>query len=321
MYAIRIAETGGVDALRYEQVDAPAPAAGEALVKNLVIGVNFIDTYQRSGLYPLPLPATLGVEAGGVVSAVGAGVDSNLVGKEVVYFGRYKSYAEYSAVPVDALSAIPHAIDIDSATAIYTQGLTAHYLLHDVFPLRGNEWVVVLAAAGGVGRLLCQWAHRKGARVIGAVSSEYKESIVREAGVEHCIRYDREPLRERIRELTRGEGADVVFDSVGKKTIRDSMQALRRRGMLVSYGQSSGAVESVPLQDVARGSLFLTRPTIFDYITTPSELAMRAEGLFAAVELGIISPLVYKQLSLSEAGQAHTLLESRQSTGKLLLRP
>ncbi len=323
MRAVRIHTTGGVDVLNYETVPDPVAKEGEVIVCNQAIGVNFIDTYHRSGLYSADLPATLGLEGAGEIVAVGKGVAPSAVGTRVVYFGKYGAYAEYSAVPAARVVGLPVGglVDTACAAAVFVQGLTAHYLVHNVFPIQGGEQILVYAAAGGVGRLLCQWARRKGARVIGVVSTTEKEDIARKAGAEDIIRRDREPIVERVNKITNNRGVDAVFDSVGKATIDASLEALTVRGMLVSYGQSSGMVAGIAPSALAARSLFLSRPSLFHYIADREELKMRASALFSAVDNKIITPLIYTQVPLSDSGTAHTLLETGQSFGKILLTP
>ena len=322
MKAIRIHEQGGPAVLRYDDIPMPAPGPGQARVRLEAAGVNFIDMYQRSGQYPVPLPLTLGQEGGGVVDAIGEDVTTVAVGDRVAYASVMGGYAEYAVVPADRLVPVPAAVPMRDAVALMLQGMTAHYLTHSTFPVKAGDIVLVHAAAGGVGLLLTQLATVLGARVIATTSTEAKAQLAREAGAETVIRYDQEDFAPAVRRLTDGRGVDVVYDSVGKDTFEGSMDALRPRGYLVLFGQSSGAVPPFNIQTLnAKGSLFLTRPTLAHYIATREELLGRASDLFALVAAGKLHARIGATYPLAEAGAAQEALTGRQTTGKVLLLP
>jgi NADPH2:quinone reductase len=324
MFGIRLHQTGGPDVLRWESVELPPPAPGEARVRHTAIGLNFIDTYHRTGLYPLPLPATLGSEAAGIVEAIGEGVDEVAVGDRVAYgTGPSGSYAEARNMPASFLVKLPQGVDDQVAAATMLKGMTAHYLL-EIGHLRARkQTIVVHAAAGGVGLLLCQWAKHVGATVIGTVGTEAKAKLARAGGCDYVlVGVQAGDLPRKIEALTKGTKADVVYDSVGKDTFSASMQCLRPRGMLVSFGQSSGAVPPFDLRTLSTsGSLFLTRPTLGHYTRTREELTLRASELFEAIRTGVLEVRVAQTYPLREAAAAHRDLEARKTTGSTVLLP
>jgi len=323
IHAIRMHETGGPDVLRWEPIDLPPPGPGEVRVRHEAVGLNFIDTYHRTGLYPVPLPAVLGSEAAGIVEAVGEGVTELAPGDRVAYAtAPIGAYAEARNIPAAVLVKVPQGIDAQVAAATMLKGLTAHYLL-DIGRVREDRpTILVHAAAGGVGLLLCQWAKHFGATVIGTAGSDEKAKLAREHGCDHVILYRRENVRQRIHELTEGQKVDVVYDSVGKDTFHDSIASLRPRGMMVSFGQSSGAVPPFePRILAAGGSLFFTRPTLHDYARKREELVTRARDLFGAIADGTLTIRVAQTYPLREAARAHADLEGRKTTGSTVLVP
>ncbi|MGH7515857.1 MAG: quinone oxidoreductase family protein [Gemmatimonadales bacterium] len=322
MRAIRVHEHGGPDVLRYEAVSTPAPGPGQALVRIEASGVNFIDVYHRTGLYKVQLPYILGMEAAGIVEAVAPDVSSMRPGERVVYTGPPGAYAEYAAVPADRLVRLPDGVDARLAAAVFLQGLTAHYLALSTYPLRAGDTCLVHAAAGGVGLLLCQVAKRRGARVIGTVSSEAKARLAREAGADEVIIYTEQDFEAETRRLTGSAGLQVVYDSVGKTTFDKGLNLLVRRGMMVLCGQSSGPVPPVDLQVLnQKGSLFVTRPTLFHYTATRDELLARATELLGWVVDGSLRVRIDHEYPLRDAAEAHRALESRKTAGKVLLLP
>ena len=322
MKAIRVHAPGGPEALRYEDVAQPSPAAGQVLVKVEAAGVNYIDVYQRNGLYKVATPFTLGQEAAGVVSAVGAGVTDPKVGDRVVYASILGAYAEYAVVPADRVVVLPEGVTTRQAAAVMVQGMTAHYLACTTYPLKTGDTCLVHAAAGGVGLLLCQVASRRGARVIGTVSTREKAALAREAGARDVILYTEQDFETEVKRLTNGLGLQVVYDSVGKTTFDMGLNCLTRRGMMVLYGQSSGPIGSFdPQVLMQKGSLFLTRPTIAHYIATRAELVTRAGEVLSWLKSGTLKVRIEHEFSLAEAAEAHRALEARKTTGKLLLIP
>ncbi len=321
--AIRFHSTGGPEVLRWEQVEVGQPGPGEALVRHTAIGVNFIDTYHRSGLYPLPLPAVPGMEAAGVVEAVGEEVTEVAVGDRVAYGGgRPGAYCELRTVPAALLVPLPDEIDEQTAAAMMLKGLTAQYLLRSTHRVKPGETILIHAAAGGVGLIACQWARHLGATVIGTVGSEAKADLARSFGCQHPIVTSREDLVARVREITGGEGVPVVYDSVGRDTFEASLDCLQPRGMMVSFGNASGPVPPVqPLALSQRGSLFLTRPTLGDYTRTRQELLAAAGELFEVVSNGTVRIMVNQRYPLREAVRAHQDLEARRTTGSSVLLP
>ncbi|MBE7468616.1 MAG: quinone oxidoreductase [Anaerolineae bacterium] len=322
MKAIRVHEFGGPEMLRCDDLPVPEPGQGEVLVKMAAAGVNFIDIYHRIGIYQQPLPTTLGVEGAGTVAAVGPGVTEFKPGDPVAFSGPQGADAEYTLVPAAKLVPVPAALDLSLAAAVLLQGMTAHFLTHSTFPLKKGDITLIHAAAGGVGLLLVQMAKMLGATVIGTTSSEEKAQLVREAGADHVILYTQADFEAETKQFSGGRGVDVVYDSVGQTTFEKSLNVLRMRGMLVLFGQSSGKVPPIdPLILNSKGSLFLTRPTVFHYTATREELLWRSGDVFNWVAAGQLQVRVDRQLALADAAEAHRLLASRQTAGKLLLLP
>lgn len=322
MKAIRVHHPGGTDALQYEDAPLPEPKSGEARVKIEAIGVNFIDVYYRSGQYKLNAPFTPGSEAAGVVDAVGEGVTEVQVGDRVAYAMQIGAYAEYAAVPAWKLVPVPDEVDFKTAAAVMLQGMTAHYLTHSTFPIEQGQQVLVHAAAGGVGLLLIQMAKRRGAFVIGTVSTKEKARLARDAGAEAVIRYTEQDFTEETKRLTDDKGVHVVYDSVGKTTFEGSLNSLRPRGYLVLFGQSSGAVPPFDPQTLnGKGSLFLTRPSLAHYATDREELLWRAGDLFRWIAAGELDIRIDRVVALADAAAAHQALESRETSGKVVLEP
>ncbi len=323
MKAIRVHACGGPEALRYEEVEKPTPQAGEALVKIAAAGVNFIDVQHRAGRYKPPaLPFTLGSEAAGTVTAIGSGVGEVAVGDRVAYAMVLGSYAEYAAVPARRLVKVPDAVDLKTAAAVMLQGLTAHYLTHSTFALKQGDTALVHAAAGGAGQLITQVARLRGATVYGTVGGAAKAAVARAAGAAATIDYRTQDFAAEIKKLTNGRGVDVVYDSVGKDTFDKSLDCLRPRGMLALFGFSSGPVAPFdPAVLGAKGSLFLTRPGLNQYIATREELVARANDLFAWLAAGKLKITIDREWPLEDAARAHEALEARSTAGKLLLVP
>jgi len=320
--AIRVHSPGGPEALRYEDVPQPSPAAGDVLVKVAAVGVNYIDVYQRTGMYPVATPFTLGQEAAGVVTAVGTGVTDPKPGDRVAYTSILGAYAEYAVVPADRVVVLPDGVTTRQAAAVMLQGMTAHYLASTTYPLKAGDTCLVHAAAGGVGLLLCQVASRRGARVIGTVSTREKAALARDAGARDVILYTEQDFEAEAKRLTNGAGLQVVYDSVGKTTFEKGLNCLTRRGMMVLYGQSSGSIGAFDPQVLSqKGSLFLTRPTLAHYIASRAELVARAGEVLSWVKSGILKVRIEHEFSLAEAAEAHRALEARKTTGKLLLIP
>jgi NADPH2:quinone reductase len=321
MKAVRVHVCGGPESLRHDDVDVPVPQAGEALVKIAAAGVNFIDIQQRTGRYKPPaLPFTLGSEAAGTVAAVGAGVTEVAVGDRVAYAMVLGAYADYALVPARRLVKVPDAIELQTAAAVMLQGLTAHYLTHSTYAVKPGDTALVHAAAGGAGSLITQVAKLRGATVYGTVGSAAKAVLARRAGAAATIDYTREDFAVEIKKLTDGRGVDVVYDSVGKDTFEKSLDCLRPRGYLVLFGFSSGPVAPFdPAVLGYKGSLFLTRPGLNQYIATRDELVGRAQDLFAWLVAGKLTPTIDRVLPLAEAARAHQDIEARRTAGKVLL--
>jgi NADPH2:quinone reductase len=321
MKAIVVSRPGGPEVLEYMDVPAPQPKSNEALVKVEAIGVNFIDVYFREGRYPAAVPFTPGREMAGTVTQVGSDVKDIKVGDRVAQTGVMGSYAEYQAVPETQLVKIPDHVSFDQAAAVMLQGATAHYLVRSTYPLKSGETLLLHAAAGGVGLLLTQLAKHIGARVIGTVSTEEKSKLARGAGVDDIILYSKQDFVAEVKRLTDGRGVDVVYDGVGKTTFEGSLQSLRRRGHMVLFGGSSGAVPPFDLIRLSTmGSLYVTRPTLNDYIVTREELTWRMNETFDLIAAGTLKVHIGQTYKLADAQQAHRDLEARKTTGKVLLK-
>ena len=322
MKAVRITEPGGPEAMRLEEVPTPAPQAGQVLVQVEAAGVNYIDTYQRSGQYKVPLPYTMGLEGAGTVEETGEGVTGITKGARVAWANVPGAYATHALVPADKVVPLPAGITSQQGAAIMVQGLTAHYLAHSTFPLRRGDACLVHAGAGGVGLLLTQMAKRAGARIFTTVSTEEKAALSRQAGADEVIRYTQEDFKDAVRRMTDGKGVRVVYDSVGRDTFEKSLDSLAPRGLLVLFGQSSGAVAPFDAQILsAKGSLFLTRPTLAHYTATREELLRRANEVFGWIADGSLKVRIGATFPLADAARAHTELQSRRTTGKVLLLP
>jgi len=322
MKAIQVKQTGGPEVMELVDLPVPQPKPNEAIVKIQAIGVNFIDVYNREGRYKQPLPFVLGQEAAGTVSAVGSDARAVAVGDRVAYTLLLGGYAEYAAVPADRLVKIPAGVSEREAAAALLQGMTAHYLAYDTWPLKRGETALIHAAAGGVGLLLVQMAHNIGARVIATVSTEEKAKLARAAGADDVILYTQTDFETETKRLTGDKGVDVVYDSVGKTTFDKGLNLLRPRGMMALYGGSSGAVASIdPLVLTQKGSIFLTRPSLGAYVITPEDLQRRAGAVFGMIRDGKLKLRIEHVYPLAQVQQAHRDLEGRKTTGKLLLIP
>ena len=320
MRAIQIKQTGGPEVLEIAELPVPQPGAGQVLVRVHAAGINFIDTYLREGRYPAALPFTPGQEAAGAVEALGEGVAGFAVGDRVAWTGTRGTYAEFALAPAGDLLHLPAHISFEQAAAVMTQGLTAHYLAYDTYPIQPGDTVLVHAGAGGVGLLLTQVAKRLGARVLTTVSTEEKAELSREAGADRVILYTQANFVDAVKQETAGRGLPVVYDSVGKTTFEDSLKCLRPRGLLALYGASSGAVPPFDLIRLSTmGSLYVTRPTLKDYVQTRAELEARANAIFKWVASGELKVRIGHRYALREAQQAHRDLEGRRTTGKVLL--
>ncbi len=322
MKAIRVHAPGGPEALRYEEIERPAPGPGEVLVKIEAAGVNFIDIYQRTGHYKVPLPVTLGQEAAGTVSAVGPGVAEPKVGDRVAYTTVLGAYAQYAVVPADRVVVLLDGVSTKQGAAVMLQGMTAHYLATSTYALKSGDACLVHAAAGGVGLLLCQIAKLRGARVLGTVSTREKAALARGAGADDVILYTEQDFETEVKRLTNGAGLQVIYDSVGKTTFEKGLGCLKLRGMMVLYGQSSGPVGPFDPQVLnQKGSLFLTRPTLAHHIATRAELVGRAGEVLGWIKSGKLTVRIERELPLAQAAEAHQLLQGRKTTGKVLLIP
>src|SRR5262245_28731021 len=320
-HAIQIHAHGGPEAMRWEEVPVPAPGPGEARIRQRAVGVNFIDFYQRTGLYPLLLPGVLGNEGAGVVEAVGPGVKAVAKGDRVAYAGLPGAYAEERTVPAERLVKVPDDISDEVAAAIMLKGMTAEYLLRRTHRVSRGESIVFHAAAGGVGQIACQWAKALGATVIGTVGSQAKVEVARRHGCDHVL-VTGPDLAARVREMTGGAGAHVVYDGVGKDTWEASLDALRPRGMMVSFGNASGPVPPfLPMVLTMKGSLFLTRPSLAHYVATRDELVASAGAVFEAVQSGAVRVEIRHRYALAEATRAHADLEGRRTMGPIVLLP
>jgi NADPH2:quinone reductase len=321
--AIQIQQTGGPEVLQAIEVDIGEPGPGQVRIRHTAIGVNFIDTYQRSGLYPLDLPSGLGQEAAGIIEAIGEGVTGFLPGERVAYAGGpLGAYSQKRIMPAATLVKLPQTIPDEIAACIMLQGMTVEYLIRRTFRVEPGQTVLWHAAAGGVGQIAVQWLNSLGVTVIGTVGSDTKAALAHALGCTHVINYTQENVVERVREITHGAGVPVVFDSVGKDTFTTSLDCLSRRGTMVSFGNASGAVPPFsPLLLAQKGSLFLTRPRLGDYVATRAELEMSAGALFDLISAGTIKVTPSRRYALGEAALAHRDLESRQTTGSLILIP
>lgn len=321
--AIRIHETGGPEVLRYEQVETGEPGTGQVRIRQTACGLNFIDVYMRTGLYPVPeLPATLGMEAAGVIEVVGDGVNDLAPGERVAYAMTIGGYAETRLIDANKLIKLPDTIDDQTAAAMMLKGLTAHYLLFRTYPVKAGDTILVHAAAGGVGLLLCQWAKYLGATVLGSVGSPEKAELAKTHGCDHPIFYREENIAQRVRELTDGKGVAAVYDSVGQATFEASLDSLRPFGVLATFGNSSGKVKSFDPNILApKGSLYVTRPTLATHTATRELLVEGAERLFDVVSKGIVKVNINQTYDLAETAQAQRALEARKTTGCTVLLP
>ena len=322
-FAIRFHQTGGPEVLRWEEVAVGDPAPGEARVRHEAVGLNFIDTYHRTGLYPMPLPSGIGLEGAGVVEAVGEGVSDIQPGDRVAYAGGpVGAYSQVRCLPAHRLLKLPGTLDFKTGAAMMLQGLTAAYLLRRTYRVQPGDAVLIHAAAGGVGLIACQWAKALGATVIGTVSTEAKAELAKRHGCDHVIFYTRDDIVKGVRDITGGEGVAAVYDGVGKDTFMASLDCLRPRGMMVTFGNASGAVPAFdPLLLTQKGSLFLTRPKLADYTTKRDELLLLGNELFDVVQSGKVKIEVNQTYALSDAANAHRDLEARKTTGSTVLLP
>jgi len=321
--AIRIFKTGGPEVMEYVDVEVGEPGPGEARVRHHACGLNYIDVYFRTGLYPQPLPAGLGMEGAGVVEAVGSGVTHVRPGDRVAYAGRPPgAYAEARVMPASVLVRLPDNIDFETGAAMMLQGLTVQYLFRRTFPLKGGETVLFHAAAGGVGLIACQWARALGVTLIGTVGSDAKGEMAKQHGAAHVINYNTENFVERVREITGGRGVPVVYDSIGNDTFKGSLDCLSPLGTMVSFGSASGPVPPFGLNELAsRGSLYITRPTLFTYTARREDLDAMAADLFDVVGSGKVKIEINQRYALKDVAQAHIELESRKTTGSSILLP
>ena len=319
-HAIRVHETGGPEVLRWEEVDVGEPGAGQVTLRQEAAGLNYIDVYHRIGLYPQPLPFTPGVEGAGVVEAVGPGVTGPKAGDRVAYAGPTGGYAEVRVIDADRLVNLPNSISCEQAASMMLKGMTAHMLLRSVHRVEPGETILIHAAAGGVGLIVCQWAKALGAIVIGTVGSDEKAELARAHGCDHPIVYTRQDFAAEVERITEGKKLPVVYDSVGKDTFLKSLDCLRPRGLMVSFGNASGPVDPVPPGILAqKGSLFLTRPTLFHYIADRAELEVAARELFDVVESGKVRIEIKQRFALKDAAEAHRALEARKTSGSTIL--
>ena len=321
--AIRIHEYGGPEVLRYEEIQLDDPGEGQARIRHTAIGLNFIDTYHRTGLYPMELPAGLGSEAAGIIDAIGPGVTAVKPGDRVVYTGLPPdAYSQYRNFPAERLVKIPHGITDEQAAAIMLKGLTAWYLLRRSYPVQEGDPILLYAAAGGVGSLVCQWAKHLGATVIGVVSTDEKAAMARAHGCDHIIMADNPDIPAAVRELTGGQGVAAAYDSIGRDTFVASLDSLRPHGVMVTFGNASGPVDPFAPSELAkRHSLYVTRPVLFDFIATRQDLMAATAELFEVVSTGVVSVDINQRYPLKDAAQAHIDLESRKTTGSTILVP
>ncbi len=321
-YAMRIHEHGGADKMRWETVEVGDPGPGQVRVRNTAVGLNFVDIYQRNGLYPMQLPFTLGSEGAGVIEAVGPKVKDLKVGDRVAYSGPIGAYAEVLLRPADRLVKIPAGVDDRTAAAMMLKGLTAQYLIRRTYRVKKGDTILMHAAAGGVGQILCQWAKHLGATVIGTVGSDEKVDLAKKSGCKHVIVLSREKFSERVKEITKGKGVPVVYDGIGKDTFMHSLDCLQPLGLMASFGNASGAVPPFNAGILAqKGSLFLTRPTLVHYTASREDLVKGARELFAVVKSGAVKIRVNQTYALRDAAQAQNDLEARKTTGSTVLIP
>ncbi|MDP1674833.1 MAG: quinone oxidoreductase [Burkholderiales bacterium] len=321
-HVVRIHQNGGPEQMKWEEVAVAEPGPGEVRVRNTAVGLNYIDTYHRSGLYPMPLPLVLGSEGAGVVEAVGPKVKEFKVGDRVAYAQPIGAYAEVLIRPVARLVKIPAGIKDETAAAMMLKGMTAWYLCRRTYRVKKGDTIVVHAAAGGVGQILCQWARHLGATVIGTVGSDEKVALAKKVGCKHVVVMSRENLPERVKAITKGKGVPVVYDGVGKDTFMASLDCLSPLGLMASFGNASGAVAPVNIGILAqKGSLFLTRPTLVTYTSAREDLLTATRELFAVVKKGAVKITINQRYPLREAAQAHRDLESRKTTGSTVLLP
>jgi len=323
VHAIRLSQTGGPEVLHWEEISLPTPGPQEALIRQTAIGLNYIDIYHRTGLYPVPLPSGLGLEGAGIVEAIGSDVSDLSVGDRVAYAGPpIGAYAEQRIMPAAVLVPLPETVSEDQAAALMLQGMTVEYLLHRTYKLEPGQTLLIHAAAGGVGLLLCQWAHHIGATVIGTVGSPEKAALAKENGCHHTILYREENFVDKVKEITEGQGVHVVYDSIGKDTFEGSLDCLRPRGMMVSFGQSSGSIALFDLSMLSqRGSLFITRPSLMAYTASRDDLLASAQKLFTVIGKGAVKPHLRQRFALKDAATAHHALESRTTLGSSILVP
>lgn len=320
--AVKFHKTGGPEVLSFEDVVVGKPGRGEARIRHTAIGLNFIDTYHRSGLYPLPLPSGIGLEGAGVVEAVGAGVSHVRPGDRVAYAGGPTgAYAEERVMPAEKLVKVPRGVSDDEAAAVMLKGLTVQMLIRRVYRVQKGETVLFHAAAGGVGLIACQWLNALGATVIGTVGSDAKAKIAKAHGCHHTINYSKENFADRVREITKGRGVPVVFDSVGKDTFQGSLDCLQPRGLLAVFGNGSGPVKDVDVNILAKGSFYLCRPTIMTYTAQRSDLEAGAKDLFSVIKSGKVKIEINQRYALSDAVQAHKDLAARKTTGSTVFKP
>jgi NADPH2:quinone reductase len=321
-YAIRIEQHGGPEVMKWEEVEVGDPGPGQVRVRNTAVGLNFIDTYQRSGLYPMPMPLILGSEGAGIVEAVGPKVKDFKVGDRVAYSGPIGAYAEVLLRPAERLVKVPSGVDDRSAAAMMLKGMTAWYLCRRTYRVKEGDTVVVHAAAGGVGQILAQWVKHLGGTVIGTVGSEEKVAVAKKVGCKHVIVTSKEKISERVKEITKGKGVPVVYDGIGKDTFMDSLDCLAPLGLMASYGNASGAVPPFNIGILAqKGSLFLTRPTLGNYTATREDLDTAARDLFSVIKKGAVKLKINQTYPLREAAQAHIDLQNRKTTGQTVLIP
>ena len=320
--AIRVEKTGAPGVMKMKDVDLAKPGAGEARVRHTAIGLNFIDIYQRTGLYPMPLPFTPGQEGAGIVEAVGRGVTHIKPGDRVAYAGSTGSYSEAWNLPAARLVKVPNGVSDEQAACAMLKGMTAHYLLHSTFKVKKGDTILVHAAAGGVGLIMCQWAKHLGATVIGTVGTPAKAKLAEAHGCDHPIIYTRQDFVERVKRITKGEMVPVVYDSIGQQTFPASLDCLRPRGMFVSYGNASGPIASMnPAILMMKGSLMMTRPSLPHYTATRKDLESRAKGLFKVISSGVVKIEVNQTYALKDAPNAHRALAARETTGSSVLLP